>query len=40
MTVTGQINILNRKTKQNELQYDLGRKAAEISALSSKNLDK
>ena len=40
MTVTGQIKILNRKIKQNESQYDLDRKAAEISALSSKNLDK
>ena len=40
MTVTDQINILNRKIKQNEAQYDLDRKAAEISALSSKNLDK
>ena len=40
MTVTDQINILNRKTKQNESQYDLDKKAAEISALSSKNLDK
>ena len=39
MTVTDQINILNRKIKQNESQYDLDRKAAEISALSSKNLD-
>ena len=40
MTVTDQIKILNRKIKQNEAQYDLDRKAAEISALSSKNLDK
>ena len=40
MTVTDQIKILNRKTMQNESQYDLDRKAAEISALSSKNLDK
>ena len=39
MTVTDQIKILNRKIKQNELRYDLDRKAAEISALSSKNLD-
>ena len=36
MTVTDQIKILNRKTKQ----YDLDRKAAKISALSSNNLDK
>ena len=34
--VTDQIKILNRKIKQNESQYDLDRKAAEISALSSK----
>ena len=39
MTVTDQIKTLNRKIKQNESQYDLDRKAAEISALSSKNLD-
>ena len=29
-----------KKIKQNEAQYDLDRKAAKISALSSKNLDK
>ena len=40
MTVTDQSKILNRKIKQSESQYDLDRKAAEISALSSKNLDK
>ena len=40
MTVTDQIKILNRKIKQNEAQYDLGRKAAKIPALSSKNLPK
>ena len=40
MTVTDQIKILNRKIKQNETQYDLDKKAAEISALSSYNLDK
>ena len=40
MTVTDQINILNRKIKQNESQYDLDRKAAAISALSSNSLDK
>ena len=39
MTVTDQIKILNRKIKQNEAQYDLERKAAKISALSSNNLD-
>ena len=40
MTVTDQIKTLNRKIKQNEAQYDLDRKAAKISALSSNNLDK
>ena len=40
MTVTDQIKILDRKIKQNEAQYDLDRKAAKISALSSGNLDK
>ena len=40
MTVTNKVKILNRKTKQNEAQYDLDRKAAKISALSSNNLDK
>ena len=40
MTVTDQINILNRKIKQNEAQYVLDREAAKISALSSNNLDK
>ena len=40
MTVTDQIKILVRKIKQNEAHYDLDRKAAKISALSSGNLDK
>ena len=40
MTVTDQIKILDSKIKQNESKYDLDRKAAEISAWSSKNLDK
>ena len=40
MTVTDQIKILNRKIKQNEEQYDLDRKSAKISVLSSNNLDK
>ena len=40
MTVTDQIKILDRKTMQNEAQYDLDRKTAKISALSSNNLDK
>ena len=40
MTVADQIKILDRKIKQNEAQYDLGRKTAKISELSSGNLDK
>ena len=40
MTITDQIKILNKKIMQNEAQYDLDRKAAKISALSSNNLDK
>ena len=40
MTVTDQINILNRKIKQNESQHVLDREAAKISALFSNNLDK
>ena len=40
MTVTDQIKILDRKIMQNEAQYDLDRKTAKISALSSNNLDK
>ena len=40
ITITDQIKILNKKIIQNEAQYDLDRKAAKISALSSNNLDK
>ena len=40
MTITDQINILNRKIMQNEAQHDLDKKAAKISALSSNSLDK
>ena len=40
MAVADQINILDKKIMQNEAQYDLDRKAAKISALSSNNLDK
>ena len=40
MTVTDKIKILDRKIMQNEAQYDLDRKAAKISALSSNNLGK
>ena len=37
MTVTDQIKILDRKILQNEAQYNLDKKAAKISALSSYN---
>ena len=40
MTVTDQIKILERKIMLNEAQFDLDRKAAKISALSSNYLDK
>ena len=40
ITVADQIKILDRKIMQNEAQYDLDRKAAKISALSSNNFDK
>ena len=40
MTITDQFKILDKKIMQNEAQYDLVRKAAKISALSSNNLDK
>ena len=40
MAVTDQIKILSIKVMLNEAQYDLDRKAAKISALSSNNLDK
>ena len=40
MTVLDQIKILYKKNMQNEAQYDLDRKAAKISALSSDNFDK
>ena len=41
MTVNDQINILDNKIKSNQVQYDLGREAANFSVFSSKNfLDK
>ena len=40
MTVTDQLKILDKKNMQNEARYDLDRKAANISALSSNNFDK
>ena len=40
MTLTDELKILNNKIKANQAQYDLDRKAAKISALSSKKLNK
>ena len=40
MTAANQIKILDKKTMQNEAQYDLQRKAGKISALSSNNFNK
>ena len=40
MTVADQIKILDRKIMQNEAQFDLDRKVAKISALSSNDLGK
>ena len=40
MKVTDQIKILDRKIMQNGANYDLDRKAAKISEISSNNWDK
>ena len=40
MTIADQIKISDRSIMQNEALYDLDRKAAKISALSSNDLDK
>ena len=40
MAVADQIKLLDRKIMQNEVQYDLDRKATKISTLPSNNLDK
>ena len=40
MTLTDELKILEEKIKANQAQYDLDRKAAKTSALSSKELDK
>ena len=40
MTVKDQLKILDRRIKQNRADYDLYRQNAEISALSSGDLDK
>ena len=38
MTLADELKILDDKIKANQAQYDLGREAAKISALSSKDL--
>ena len=38
MTIADQIKVLDDKIKSNQVQSDLSREAAKISALSSKNL--
>ena len=38
MVVTDQIKIIDDKIKSNQAQHDLGREAAKIATLSSKNL--
>ena len=38
MTLTDEVKILDDKIKASQAQYDLGREAAKISALSSKDL--
>ena len=40
MTINEQVKILDDKIKSNKAQYDLNRKVAKISALSSKDLEK
>ena len=40
MTLTDEFKILDDKIEANKAQCDLDREAAEISALSSKELDK
>ena len=40
MTVADQPKILDRKIKQNKVQYNLDRKAAKTSLYASNNLDK
>ena len=40
MTINEQSKILDNKIRSNQVQYDLGRQNAKISALSSGELDK
>ena len=37
MTITNQIKVSDRKTKQNQTKYELDRKASKVSALSFRN---
>ena len=39
MTLTDKLKILDVKIKENQVQYDLDRKVAKISALSSGQLE-
>ena len=40
MTLTDELKILDYTIRVNQVQYDLDREAAKISALSSKELDR
>ena len=40
MKITNELKILDDKIKANQVQYDLSKEPAKISALSSRNLDK
>ena len=40
ITLADQVKLLDMKIKENVAQYDLGRKAAKISAYYSNNLNK
>ena len=40
MTINKQVKILDYKIKQNQVDYDLYRQTAKISAFSSEDLDK
>ena len=40
MSINEKIKALNKKIKQNKAQYDLDRKTAKVSALSTGNINK
>ena len=40
MNVTEKVTTIDTKIEQNKAQYDLGRQAAKISALSTENIGK